>query len=278
MRGEVYFGHEDFAALNAAAEAAGQRTYVNPRNAASGSLRQIDPKITAQRALALLRLRLGPAQRAVRRDPVGGAGGAARLGLPGHAAGQARRGRRRACSTPTPSMEAQRPQLGFDIDGVVYKVDRLDWQQRLGFVSRSPRWAIARKFPAEQARTILKAIDLQVGRTGAVTPVARLTPVTVGGVVVENATLHNADEIARKDIRVGDTVIVQRAGDVIPQIVGVGAGGAPGRRGAVRVSHPLPLPAAHPAAPARPRRRGAEHAWCGAAPASSPARSSASST
>ena len=190
VRGEVYFGHDDFAALNAAAEAAGQRTYVNPRNAAAGSLRQIDPKITAQRHLRFFAYAWGLIS-----DPF--------------------------ADTQWQALAALRPKLSFDIDGVVYKVDRLDWQGRLGFVSRSPRWAVARKFPAEQARTVLRAIDIQVGRTGAVTPVARLSPVTVGGVVVENATLHNADEIARKDLRIGDTVIIQRAGDVIPQIVSV---------------------------------------------------------
>src|SRR5579872_5157065 len=220
IRGEVYFEHADFAALNAAMEAAGQRTYVNPRNAASGSLRQIDPKITAQRGLHFFAYAWG-----LLSAPFAETQWAALAAF------------RSWGFTVTPQakqvfnveglldayaeMERLRPHLGFDIDGIVYKVDRLDWQQRLGFVSRSPRWAIARKFPAQQARTILNAIDLQVGRTGAVTPVARLTPVTVGGVVVENATLHNADEIARKDVRIGDTVIIQRAGDVIPQIVGV---------------------------------------------------------
>jgi DNA ligase (NAD+) len=220
VRGEVYLGHEEFAALNAAAEAAGQKIYANPRNAAAGSLRQINPEITAQRPLrffayawglisapfaetqweALQKLRTWGFQISADSQRMENAAGL--LAAYAH-------------------MEVQRPKLAFDIDGVVYKVDRLDWQQRLGFVSRAPRWGIARKFPAQQARTVLEAIDIQVGRTGAITPVARLQPVTVGGVVVVNATLHNADEIARKDVRVGDTVILQRAGDVIPQIVSV---------------------------------------------------------
>jgi len=220
IRGEVYLGHEDFAAINAVAEAAGQRTYVNPRNTAAGSLRQIDPAVTAQRPLRFFAYAWGllsspfaesqwQALEALRSWGFQVTPQAARVaGVEGLLAAYA-------------EMERLRPHLAFDIDGVVYKVDRLDWQSRLGFVSRSPRWAVARKFPAEQARTLLEAIDIQVGRTGAVTPVARLTPVTVGGVVVVNATLHNADEIARKDLRLGDTVIVQRAGDVIPQIVGV---------------------------------------------------------
>ena len=220
IRGEVYFGAADFAALNAAAIEAGERTYVNPRNAASGSLRQINPAITAKRSLrffayawglhsaefaktqgeALELLKAWGFQVTPQATQV--------IGAEGLIAAYER-------------MYALRPNLGFDIDGVVYKVDRLDWQRRLGFVSRAPRWGVARKFPAEQARTILEAIDLQVGRTGAITPVARLKPVTVGGVSVTNATLHNADEIARKDVRPGDTVVVQRAGDVIPQIVEV---------------------------------------------------------
>ncbi|MCA3735299.1 MAG: NAD-dependent DNA ligase LigA [Phenylobacterium sp.] len=226
VRGEVYLSHAAFAELNAQAEAAGQRTYANPRNAAAGSLRQIDPRITATRPLGFFAYAWGEISAPFAQAQWEALG---RL----KAWGFATTPQSRRVEGPEGlleayrEMEAARPHLGFDIDGVVYKVDRLDWQQRLGFVTRTPRWAIARKFPAEQARTVLMAIDLQVGRTGAVTPVARLAPVTVGGVVVENATLHNGDEIARKDIRVGDTVILQRAGDVIPQVVGVVASERP---------------------------------------------------
>ncbi|TAJ71662.1 MAG: NAD-dependent DNA ligase LigA [Phenylobacterium sp.] len=220
IRGEVYLSHEAFAAINEAAAAAGQKTYANPRNAAAGSLRQIDAKITAARPLRFFAYAWGSHSAPVARTQWEALGKLKAWGF---------QTTPESCRVENASglleayakMQALRPHLGYDIDGVVYKVDRLDWQQRLGFITRTPRWAIARKFPAQQARTILEAIDIQVGRTGAITPVARLHPVTVGGVVVVNATLHNADEIARKDIRVGDTVILQRAGDVIPQIVSI---------------------------------------------------------
>jgi DNA ligase (NAD+) len=220
IRGEVYLGHEEFAALNAAAAEAGQRTYANPRNAAAGSLRQIDAGITARRPLKFFAYAWGLVSAPFAETQWEALGKLKAWGF--STTPQSERVDNAAgLLAAYARMEAERPKLGFDIDGVVYKVDRLDWQQRLGFITRTPRWAIARKFPAQQARTILEAIDIQVGRTGAVTPVARLRPVTVGGVVVVNATLHNADEIARKDVRIGDTVILQRAGDVIPQIVGV---------------------------------------------------------
>ena len=220
VRGEVYLGHADFAALNAAAQAAGQRTYANPRNAASGSLRQIDPAITAARPLRFFAYAWGLISAPFAKTQLEALALFKRWGFQTTPQTRTVHGVQGLLAAYA-AMERERPHLAFDIDGVVYKVDRLDWQDRLGFVSRSPRWAVARKFPAQQARTVLQAIDIQVGRTGAVTPVARLTPVTVGGVVVENATLHNADEIARKDLRIGDTVIIQRAGDVIPQIVAV---------------------------------------------------------
>ena len=220
IRGEVYLSHDGFAALNAAAVEAGQKTYANPRNAAAGSLRQIDPKITAARPLAFFAYAWGSFSQPFAETQWEALGKLKAWGF-STTPQSARVENADGLLAAYARMEAERPRLAFDIDGVVYKVDRLDWQQRLGFVTRTPRWAIARKFPAQQARTILEAIDVQVGRTGAVTPVARLHPITVGGVVVENATLHNADEIARLDVRVGDTVILQRAGDVIPQIVSV---------------------------------------------------------
>ena len=219
-RGEVYMTRRDFAALNAARAEAGEPLYANPRNAAAGSLRQLDPKITAQRRLRFFAWGWGETS-----APLGDTLWEARERLAAFGftlnAPAARRDSVAALAAWHADIEARRAEFEFDVDGVVYKADRLDWQARLGAVSRSPRWAVAHKFKAEQAVTRVETIAVQVGRTGALTPVANLRPVTVGGVSVARATLHNEDEIARKDIREGDTVVVQRAGDVIPQIVAV---------------------------------------------------------
>jgi DNA ligase (NAD+) len=219
LRGEIFMGREDFLALNARQRDAGGKLFANPRNAAAGSLRQLDAGITKSRPLKFFAYGWGDVARLPAETQFGVVEAFGRWGFPVNPLMKMCRSIEEMLAAHA-DLEARRATLDYDIDGVVYKVNSLELQNRLGFVSRSPRWAVAHKFPAEKATTILKDIDIQVGRTGALTPVAKLEPVTVGGVVVQNATLHNEDEIARKDIRIGDWVTVQRAGDVIPQILG----------------------------------------------------------
>lgn len=219
VRGEIYMPLAGFNQLNIRAQANGEKGFANPRNAAAGSLRQLDPRITTQRPLAMYcygfgEISSGPLaatqSESIRRLADWGLRVSPEMRVVNGVEG---------CLEYYAQIEERRSSLDYDIDGVVFKVDSFQFQQQLGFVSRAPRWAIAQKFPAQEEMTQLLAIDIQVGRTGALTPVARLQPVTVAGVTVTNATLHNEDEIKRKDIRVGDTVIIRRAGDVIPQVV-----------------------------------------------------------
>lgn len=219
IRGEIYMLKEDFLALNRRQEEIGESPFANPRNSAAGSLRQKDVSITASRPLKFFAYAWGEMSAMPADTQTGMLDWMRAVGLPVNPLIT-------SCKTVDDVLAfyrrigAERASLGYDIDGVVYKIDRLDWQARLGFAGRAPRWATAHKYAAEQVTTVLKDIEIQVGRTGALTPVAKLEPVSVGGVIVSNATLHNEDEILRKDIRIGDTVTVQRAGDVIPQVVG----------------------------------------------------------
>jgi DNA ligase (NAD+) len=244
-RGEVFMTRKSFDRLNRRAAEAGEKTFANPRNAAAGSLRQLDPRITASRALDIFFYGVGaiegwtfPAGQGEVRDALRGFGlrtcpeAETVTGVEG-------------CIAYYSRIAGLRDTLGYDIDGVVYKVDRLDWQRELGFVARAPRWAIAHKFPAQEETTTVRGVDFQVGRTGALTPVARLEPVFVGGVTVSNVTLHNMDELERKDVRIGDTVVVRRAGDVIPEVVRVVTDNRPVGARRVRLPERCPVCGSH---------------------------------
>jgi DNA ligase (NAD+) len=220
IRGEIYMTKADFLDLNKRQAAAGEQVFANPRNSAAGSLRQKDAAITASRSLHFFAYAWGEMSEPPTDTQSGMLKWLAACGFKTNPLWKLCRSADDLLAFHH-DIELQRAALDYDIDGVVYKVDRLDWQLRLGFVSRNPRWAVAHKFPAEQAATIVRDIEIQIGRTGALTPVAKLEPVSVGGVIVQNATLHNADEITRLDVRIGDTVTIQRAGDVIPQVLGV---------------------------------------------------------
>jgi len=248
VRGEVYMSRADFFRLNERQEAAGEKLFANPRNAAAGSLRQLDPSVTARRPLSLFVYSFGEVSERVGATHWELLEKLKAWGFPTNPLATLCRSTEDVLTFYN-GLLSQRATLPYDIDGVVYKVNRLDLQDRLGMVSRAPRWATAHKFPAEQAETVLHRILVQVGRTGALTPVADLEPVTVGGVVVSRATLHNEDEIEGKDIREGDAVIVQRAGDVIPQVVRV----LPEKRG--RGSKRYEFPAVCPCPLATPTMR-----------------------
>ena len=257
VRGEVYMRRADFLKLNQTRIAEGEPAFANPRNSAAGGLRQLDPKITARRNLRFFAYALGDIRESRGVGPHTHAELLRRLKRWGFAVNPMTE----LCVSVDAALafyrgvEDKRSALPYDIDGVVYKVNRLDWQERLGMVSRAPRWAIAHKFKAEQGQTVIQNILIQVGRTGALTPVAELEPINIGGVVVQRATLHNEDEIARKDVRVGDTVVVQRAGDVIPQIVAVVTEQRP------KDSQPFVFPKACPVCGSLAIREPGEVAW-----------------
>jgi DNA ligase (NAD+) len=262
VRGEVYMRRDAFERLNARQRERGEKTYVNPRNTAAGAVRQLDPAVTASRPLSFYAYGLGDVQGlpafARHSELMGWLQG---LGLPVNE-------RRRVCTGAVElvafhrAVEAGRDALPFDIDGVVYKVDRLDGQRQLGFKSREPRWAVAHKFPAQEQATRLNGIDIQLGRTGKLTPVAKLAPVFVGGTTVSNATLHNRFELRRKGVRVGDTVIVRRAGDVIPEVVGR-MPGAPGGRPAYVHNFAMPRECPVCGSPVRREKGSLEHRCTG---------------